>query len=1378
MADLWNMTEQDIREQREAEKRAQEPELFEDAVADATMQEALSAERAGEEPVESMVQLEEDLSEDPLRTAQEFVVSRESPSFQRENLNARIANEREQQLRERQVERDNTGIGESFGAAWDQTSVTQGVIDWARRDSPKADPDFDYYSNREELEEGLSPANIDWLRSDSVSLEHAQQMRQQALAEQEQSKTMWDGGTAQGVVSMLGAGLADPLGWAAGFGVGKTFQMAGVGSRALYAAGRTGKAVGSIAGEGAIGNVALTAMLDASGKRVDAPDYVAAAAFGTAMGIGTAPFVLRGDRAIATGETHAQLKEVQENYRRQLGEIYDRAVEEAGPGATSEEVSRAAHRIQGEEVAWFDRARTAEVPEDEQILRRSRTRDASRTPNEGTAQTAETPETGDPELRAAEDAYEARIDERRAGDPVLRAEEDAYEARIDERRAGDPELKAEEDAYEARIDERRAGDPELKAEEDAYEEAMRARRGDPELRAAEDDAELRAKENASEMRIAQRQEETRAESDAKLRAEEDASEARIAQRQEEARAAGEEPESTPAEGPATGPRTGEDFDFRLDTPESQQQASKDYGTDLLQTEDPDKAAFINEIIHNAETWVANNPIDEARTSDLLSRAGKLTPYLASTAQNLMRSKHPTAKMYAQLILENTTGAGGRRTNAAMDKYASERTYFKHVEGYETAYKNWRRENGGSTVRDLLSQKMPARFNKELTEYMSAVNRGESPNVSPSTREAAEMLERGYRQMADDQVRVRTAGSENLPFSSAGYFSRRLNAQRVASLTNSQQRALASEFDRQLMDLFDDPELRAQVANRIVNRMKAEAAGGVNPSPNVRSATSTNMVRQALREAGMGAEEADAIVARMRTNGPTYTRNRLDLDLRSTIKDPETGKSFDMADLYEMNQLALYRDYARRVSGEVALARRGIMGKDGLDILRDSFQYGRDGQKLSGEEMDNTLRAFDQTASEMLGVPYGTMTRANTNEWANNLRMLTAMSRLGGMAFTQFAEFANAVPALGVSAAFRGVKMMPRMLKELRSGQKNDMLNSLEQVSGEFGGEYKQIFPFADTDDIFVVSGEEMSVLTRSIRSASRKMQFYNMFHYVAAAQTRGMSEQILSKAMRAVREGRDDVMLDDMGIDATLRADLRRNLDKIADFDEKGNPTRIDVSELDADITHRFATAVNRGAKQIIQGNFVGETGYWAHNDFLKLLTQFRTFSLTSTEKQWARVAGTKGSLKAAGYLVGALGFAVPIHLARIQLASLGREDREEYVDRQTSLPVMARSTLNYLSLSGMLADVMDLSTAGLGTMDTVFGTNMRPDSAYVRGKGGSTLSGIIPSFGYAEDLIQVGRDPTDLGHAVKQLPGGNLPYLVPILNGMGQEEEEGDQRL
>lgn len=1310
MADLWNMTEQDIREQREAEKRAQEPELFEDAVADATMQEALSAERAGEEPVESMVQLEEDLSEDPLRTAQEFVGSRESPSFKRENLNARIANEREQQLRERQVERDNTGIGESFGAAWDQTSVTQGVIDWARRDSPKADPDFDYYSNREDLEAGLSPANIDWLRSDSVSLAHAQQMRQQALAEQEQSKTMWDGGTAQGVVSMLGAGLADPLGWAAGFGVGKTFQMAGVGSRALYAAGRTGTAVGSIAGEGAIGNVALTAMLDASGKRVDAPDYVAAGAFGLAMGVGMAPFVLRGDRAIATGETHAQLKEVQENYRRQLGEIYDRAVEEAGPGATSEEVSRAAHRIQGEEVAWFDRARTAEVPEDEQILRRSRTRDASRTPNEGTAQAAETPETGDPELRAAEDAYEARIDERRAGDP------------------------------------------ELRAEEDAYEEAMRARRGDPELRAAEDDAELRAEENASEMRIAQRQEETRA--------------------------AAEEPEAAPEEGPATGPRTGEDFDFRLDTPESQQQASQDYGTDLLQTEDPDKAAFVNEIIHNAETWVANNPIDEARTADLLSRAGKLTPYLASTAQNLMRSKHPTAKMYAQLILENTTGAGGRRTNAAMDKYASERIYFKHVEGYETAYKNWRRENGGSTVRDLLSQKMPARFNKELTEYMSAVNRGESPNVNPSTREAAEMLERGYRQMADDQVRVRTAGSENLPFSSAGYFSRRLNAQRVASLTNSQQRALASEFDRQLTDLFDDPELRTQVANRIVNRMKAEAAGGVNPSPNVRSATSTNMVRQALREAGMEAEEADAIVARMRTNGPTYTRNRLDLDLRSTIKDPETGKSFDMADLYEMNQLALYRDYARRVSGEVALARRGIMGKDGLDMLRDSFQYGRDGQKLSGEEMDNTLRAFDQTASEMLGVPYGTMTRANTNEWANNLRMLTAMSRLGGMAFTQFAEFANAVPALGVAAAFRGVKMMPRMLKELRSGQKNDMLNSLEQVSGEFGGEYKQIFPFADTDDIFVVSGEEMNVLTRSIRSASRKMQFYNMFHYVAAAQTRGMSEQILSKAMRAVREGRDDVMLDDMGIDATLRADLRRNLDKIADFDEKGNPTRIDVSELDADITHRFATAVNRGAKQIIQGNFVGETGYWAHNDFLKLLTQFRTFSLTSTEKQWARVAGTKGSLKAAGYLVGAMSFAVPIHLARIQLASLGREDREEYVDRQTSLPVMARSTLNYLSLSGMLADGMDLGTAGLGTMDTVFGTNLRPDSAYVRGKGGSTLSGIIPSLGYAEDLIQIGRDPTDLGHAVKQLPGGNLPYLVPILNGMNQEEEEGDQRL
>lgn len=1246
MADVWNQTQQGLKASREASSAEQEPAFYEDALNDAAVQQLEISKRKGEDGTQAASELMDRLGVDPEGTAERFIQSQTVPSFKRTELNRAIAQERENQLRSAKEWADRVSFTDAFSAAWQQNTATGAIIEGVKRESFKPDPSFDYLQHREELEAGLSDAQIDWLRQDSMSLEHAQSLRQQALEENEANKEIFANGTLKGITAMLSAGLMDPVGWFAGAGVGKGLQLAGVGSRALAAQGRTAAALGSLTAESAAGNVAVEAIIDASGQNVDAADYAAAGAFGAIFGIGMSPFVLRGARGVNAEGTQAQIKQMQETYRAQLNDVYERARTEAGPGATSDEIAREARRIQADEFTWFDRARTAPVDASEQILRR---------PEGMTAEEFQTAMEGS-----------ARLDEEPAVGSI-------------------------------------ADDP------------MDGTTIDPEAQQA---------------------------------------------------------------APTAPPRPRIDDFTDLNTPTLRNKAKKDYGTDLLATEDPGKARFINEMIFRAERFVAENPIDEGRMNDLIGRFESISPTLSTTAQNLMRSKHPMARMYAQIVLENATGAGGRRTTAAIDKYMSETIYHKHVEGFETVYNNWRRAQGGRFYSDIINRDLPNRFDRELTAYMSQRWRGEDPAVDPNIRAAANMLEAGYRRAANDQIKVGTPGAENIPSSSAGYFPRRLNPAKVTAMSNEQQRALAREFDRQLEDSLDDPKLRAKVANRIVDRMRAEAQGGYAPSPQVRSNATAVLVRNALKDSGLKEADINNVLSKINTGGPAYTKSRLDLDLTAKITDPESGQTFQLSDLYETNQLKLFLNYTRRASGEVALAKRGIMGKNGLDLIRESLVYGRNNQKLHGKELDNTLRAFDQTASELLGSPYGQMTNMGRNEWINNLRMLTAASRLGGMAFTQFAEFANAVPALGIAAAFRGVRLMPTMLRQLRTGEESPILGSIEKVGGEFGGEYKQIFPYADTDDIYIVSGEELSVFSRGVRAASRKMQFYNMWHYVAAAQTRGMSQQIVSKALKAVRDGKDDIMLDDMGIDADLRAGLRKNLDRIAQFDERGDLTSVDVSGLDPQLTHRFATAVNRGAKQIIQGSFIGETGYWAHSDLLKLLTQFRTFSLTSMEKQWVRMRGTKGTVKAAGYLLGMMSFALPIHLARVHVAALGREDGEEYIERQTSLPALTRSLLNYSSLSGLTSDALDVGYGGLGVVDNTFGTNLAPESANVRGTGGGDLGNIVPGLDYANDVFGFMKDPTDLGKAAKLAPGGNLPYLVPLLNGLEADDEETDDRI
>jgi hypothetical protein len=181
-----------------------------------------------------------------------------------------------------------------------------------------------------------------------------------------------------------------------------------------------------------------------------------------------------------------------------------------------------------------------------------------------------------------------------------------------------------------------------------------------------------------------------------------------------------------------------------------------------------------------------------------------------------------------------------------------------------------------------------------------------------------------------------------------------------------------------------------------------------------------------------------------------------------------------------------------------------------------------------------------------------------------------------------------------------------------------------------------------------------------------------------------------------------------------------------------------------------------RGAKQIIQGTFIGERGAYVHDSFLKILTQFRSFSIVSMDKQLSRVRADQGTAKAMGLLLGQMSFAVPIHLARVQLnaSTMEAKRREEYLKTQLAPDMLARSTLNYSSLGGLAGDIVDAGAA-LGGLEM----------SGVR-SGQSSFSGNIPAIGYADGLVR-GITNKDFSALVKSLPGGNTVYLTPLANGL-----------
>lgn len=776
-------------------------------------------------------------------------------------------------------------------------------------------------------------------------------------------------------------------------------------------------------------------------------------------------------------------------------------------------------------------------------------------------------------------------------------------------------------------------------------------------------------------------------------------------------------------------------DIRMET-------SNRWGITPDTVEDGAERKMIGEVAARAEAWGALNPFDEDRLSSVLGRVS----WLSSTGLTLARSNNPVARMLAGTLLESTTGGTGRRRTAAITKTMRERVYLEDLVGYEEQYRVWRNRNGGNAYRDVIGSDHRARFDRLVANDRENRRLGVAGDTDPHIRQAGDYLDQGYDRMRRDQQQVGTIGHERLGDSSIGYAHRALSPSWVAKATNGELTALVNRLAVQLEVGWDDAAFARQIATRYVERARTSAHGGTAVPANLASPEAASVLRDVLRSMSVAADDIELAMGRFSRGGASHTKARLDLDLSETIDVPG-GRSFRMMDAFETDQAGMYLAYARRVSGDIALTQYGVMGDQGMKVLRKAMEYGPDGQRASKED----LEAFDQVAAEFFGRPLD----GTGNKHLGNLRLLTASSRLGGMAFTQFAEMANTIALLGVSGALRQVRAMPRLISDVVADRPSELLSSIERIGGPLGQDHRVVFPYQEPNDVRIYGRDSLNAFDRMIRAGSNALPWLSGWHYMHAAQVRGVSEQIVHKSFRFIRNGEENEALRSMGMTDELVARLRADLPNIATFDEQGNVATLDLTKTtDHAAAAEFVAAVHRGGKQIIQGTYIGETGKWAHNDLLRLLTQFRTFSLTAMEKQWTRQRVDSGTAKAFGILAGQMAFALPIHLARVQINGSMRDDREEYLETQLQPMMLARAVLNYTSLSGLAGDVLDAGAALTGAEVTGVRT------------GNSSPLGTVPALGYVESGVKAVTQ-RDAREAIRMLPGGNLPYITPIVSGL-----------
>ncbi|MBD2841503.1 transglycosylase SLT domain-containing protein [Erythrobacter rubeus] len=789
--------------------------------------------------------------------------------------------------------------------------------------------------------------------------------------------------------------------------------------------------------------------------------------------------------------------------------------------------------------------------------------------------------------------------------------------------------------------------------------------------------------------------------------------------------------------------------------------------DLAGVADETERALVEETIARATRIDDANPVNKAALKTILAGVD-----LEATSTRLLLSDSPVARAVGVTLLENPQGAGGRQRTAAISQFMRERVYNEQFHGFDNLAHQFRKRENIGVVRDFWDGSARNQFNRRVFTEIERRNgkaAGTTFDRNPFVVEAADLFQAGMEKMRIEQQRAGTIGNARLGDNSVGYVPHRLDPRKVRALSADQMGAVRTVLARQFQEIEGfDSAFSDRLAARYLER-SIDAANGMYQVPfNLHSPEAGQIVRDALEAMSMDPAEIDKIMGKFSRGGAGHTKRRLRLDL-----DEEIGDGTKLMDLFVTDVPALYRSYARRVSGEVALAQYGVMGKKGLDVLKKSM--------IASGASPKDVAAFDQIAAEFLNTPFG---EANWN-WMENIRLATSASRLGGMAFTQFAEFGNAIPALGVQAAFRSIKEMPRMMKEVREiamghTAPNDLLRSIDQMGGGVGMDdywMTRMFDVRD-NDVELYNGSDMGVLTRAVRGGAHANMILSGHRMIMAAQTRMMSEEVLRRAVKYAKSGADDTALDDIGITPAIRDALRKDMDKIAEFDSKGRVTKLDLFKGEAltpDKVNELAQAVERGSAQIIQRTFTGETGKWAHNGFLKMLFQFRTFSITAVEKQWGRNMRNYGAMKSFMYLMAAMSFALPIHMTRVGLKTAGMSEdrREKYLENNLKPLALTRATLNYASTAGLSGDIMDLGVSFASNYGGDLGESLS-DSYGVRGKRADRLFGgvVAPGAGLADDLFggTIGGDPHKL---IRSLPGSNLPYVAPFITALRESWDE-----
>lgn len=762
---------------------------------------------------------------------------------------------------------------------------------------------------------------------------------------------------------------------------------------------------------------------------------------------------------------------------------------------------------------------------------------------------------------------------------------------------------------------------------------------------------------------------------------------------------------------------------------------------------------------------------------------------ASVGMKLTRSDYAPLRGANAVLFEGTTGHNGRQHSVALEVHMRETELNRELRPYDSAYEAWRRSKGYTAWDMAYNERVQTEWNESVWHEL---RRRERPDLYTASGDAAvvaaaDAFRNFYKKAGDEQVKWGAIGSGAIDTANDWYIPQEVSGARLKDIKQAGTMPIYQRMiQEQARGIFGwDDEFSKFFSAQYFDLALNRANGGFtiptrldHPSAGEFVSDLLENMRDAAGNDGKRLNTIQEFEKKFERGGPGYSKKRLDFDVMHGYEID--GKTYRLGDVMNKDMLNLARTYGRRSAANVALTKAGIPGRYGLDLLRKSMSLAHDAGKIKDYEM----KAFEQGLAEISGIPIGMSNRVTQS--LESVRMVTAAIKLGGAAFNQFAEYFNGFATVGIRNTLAQIPAMPRMLKELKTLRDggpnlNPILRTVDSALGyEIGLEnyiMDRVFDIP-LDGVTLYGADSTSVISKTARASSYLVAKYSGQRVLTAVQTRGMADVLSKQMIRYIKDGKGPSgylgtektakVLEDIGINSRLRDRIAANMDRIAKFDSRGSVIELDLrgGDLNAAEVAEIAGSIMRGSHQIIQRTYAGEVGAWAHDPFLRMLTQFRTFSLTAVEKQWGRQVRTVGHARVIGAMLGALPFVFAIHAARVQITTLGmpEEKRQETIEKRMHPAALAQSLTNYMSASGMLGDIMDIGGGTVNNVANSLGTDA-PDFLEGVGnvRGGMVGGQIAPSVGVMNDIGALAQG--DISKVRRLLPGQSIPALAIPLN-------------